>query len=367
MNFKSVLIMCSVRWYNASAHYALFLAQSLRNSGFNVILLGLPESPFIKKAKEYGFNTIDDIKLMNLGIFQYIRNIYKFRKLIYNINFDIINPHISRDHFFSFLSLLGKKKHIVRTRTDSHIPKSNILNKFFYRVSSKNYIVSSKYMIPHITDMGLPENRVTAIPQELNYDNFSIYNSKINLKQQLNIPKNKFIVSYIGRLDKIKGVEYFIKSYINLKKKPKFHYIISGEEINLEIKDLKALASSLQIENISIIDKADDVRDILKITDIGVIPSIGSEAICRIGLEMLAFGIPVIGSNINSIPELINDFGGIIVNPGSPEEIANAIEYLAVQKNYRNMQKKIKHAVQNRHPDRFALTYIDVFLKELSN
>ncbi|MFH0977251.1 MAG: glycosyltransferase family 4 protein [Spirochaetota bacterium] len=358
--------MCSVRWYNASAHYALTLALSLRKSGLNVILFGLPGSPFLSKAKEYRFNLIENIGLMNQGIVQYIINLYKFRKLIIKKKIDLLNPYISRDHFFAYLSLFGKNKNIVRTRTDSKIPKSNIFNKIFYRISSGNYIVSSKYMISHITAMGLPENRITVIPLELNYKDYSTYKSKKNLKYELGINKVKKVVSFVGRLDRIKGVEYFIKSFSYLKNKNKFHYIVSGEEINLFIDELKDLASSLKINSISFIGKADDARDILKITDIGVVPSIGSEAICRIGLEMLAFGIPIVGSNINSIPELINEYGGRVVSPGSPLEIANALEYLAVPENYRNIQNQIKQAFQKKQPDQFVLSHVDIFLKELN-
>jgi glycosyltransferase involved in cell wall biosynthesis len=359
----SVLIMCSVRWYNASAHYALYTAISLRKSGLRVVLFGIPGSHLIAKAKEHGIEVIDNIGLMGQGFVQYVKNIFYFRGICNEFKFDIINPHISRDHVFSFLSLMGKKNNIIRTRTDSKIPKLNLLNKIFYRISSVHYVVSSGYMLSHIIQMGIPGNRITVIPLGMDYKDFALYKSRLNLRQKLKIANDRTVVSFIGRLDKVKGVEYFLNSYEYLENKKKFHYIVSGDEINLTVDELKRIPGAKNLNNISFIGRMDEVREILGITDIGVIPSIGSESICRIGLEMLSFGIPLIGSNINSIPEIINEFGGIVVNPRSPKEIAEAIEYLAKSENYKKIKRSILKNISERRPEKFSMEYIDVFVR----
>jgi glycosyltransferase involved in cell wall biosynthesis len=362
----SVLIMCSVRWYNASAHYALYSALNLKNSGLNVVLFGIPGSPLIIKAKEQGIEVVEEIGIMGSGFFRYIKNIIRFRKIFNKRKFDIINPHISRDHVFAFLTVKGKNSHIIRTRTDSKAPKTNLLNKIFYQISSKYYIVSSKYMLSHIHLMGIPENRVAVIPLDMDYKVFALYKSRLDLKHELKIHQNKIIVSFIGRLDRIKGVEYFLKSYEYLQNKQKFHYLISGDEINLTVDELKRMSRKMNIENITFTGRIEEVREILNITDIGVIPSTGSESICRIGLEMLSFGIPIIGSNINSIPELINEFDGIVVSPRSPKEIADAIEYYAIAENYKKAKDNILAKISERSPDKFAIECMEIFSRALN-
>jgi glycosyltransferase involved in cell wall biosynthesis len=365
MESGSVLIMASVRWYNASAHYALFLAEGLKKSGIDVFVLGIPGSPFINKAKGKGIKVIENINLSNSGFLKYLKHIFAFRRFIKSGDIRILNPHISNDHTFAFLSLIGKRIKIVRTRTSSIPPKNNIFNKYFYKNAASHYIVSSEYMTSHITGMGVQKRNISVIPLGNNYKEFAVYKPNENQKSKFDIPANKLIVLFAGRLDTIKGVEYFIKSFSYLKQKEKFYFLISGEEINLSKNYLKKLADDFKISNLTIIDRVNDIRDVLSIADIGVIPSIGSESICRIGLEMLSFGIPIVGSNINSIPELISRFGGIIVKPGSPEEIAKALDYLAVPANYKKMQKKIRSEIAKQNPDRFALEHIEVFTKAL--
>lgn len=362
---NSILIMSSVRWYNASAHYALNLARGLARAGVRTVIFGIPGSPIIEKAKKEGFPVIDDINLMDKNPLSYIKSLNKFKQLIIQNKFDIINPHISRDHTFAFISLSGGKLPVVRTRTDSIPPKKNLFNKWFYSVSCSHFIVSSEFMAEHIKDLGIDNKKISVVPLDLNFREFADYKPGENLREKLNIPDGRIIVSFAGRLDKIKGVEYFIKSHPYLKNRENMHYLISGEEINLSIEKLKRTADNLNIKNISIINRVKDIREILSVTDIGVIPSIGSEAICRIALEMLSFGIPVIGSNINSIPETIKDYDGIIVNPGSGEEIASAIDLLAVDENYKKKKTVILKKINQKSPDKFINEYIDIFLKQI--
>jgi glycosyltransferase involved in cell wall biosynthesis len=363
MNKLSVIIMASVRWHNASAHYALTTANALKSAGFNLYFFGSPGSPVIEKAKQNGLNVIDGIDLLIANPFVYLRNFIKFRKLIRRLKPDIINTHFSKDHNFALLSMLFKPKKIVRTRSDSILPKNNFFNKILYKFSISHLIVPSEYLISFFLKFGISKNRISAIPPDFNYTEFYKYKQLMDLKTALNIQKNKIIVSYIGRLDKIKGADIFLKSLKYIKNIEKYFFIISGEEINLTIQKLKQIAKDSGVYNISFLNRMDDVRDILCITDIGIIPSTGSEAICRIGMEMISFGIPVIGSNINSIRELIMTHGGIAVNPGIPEEIASALDHLSQEDNYLKMKEKINAANRNRIPDKFSAELSDIFLK----
>ena len=52
-------------------------------------------------------------------------------------------------------------------------------------------------------------------------------------------------------------------------------------------------------------DKLDDVRPLMSELDVGVITSTRSEAICRVALEYMSFGIPVMASDVNILPEVV--------------------------------------------------------------
>ena len=70
--------------------------------------------------------------------------------------------------------------------------------------------------------------------------------------------------------------------------------------------------------------------DYLRLFDIMVFPSLFSEG-CPISmLEAMALGRPIIASRVAAIPEILRDGeNGLLVEPGSPGEIADAIRRLA--------------------------------------
>ena len=60
------------------------------------------------------------------------------------------------------------------------------------------------------------------------------------------------------------------------------------------------------LKDITIITgKVDDITGIMNASDLGVISSLGSEAICRVAMEFMACGVPLISSNAGVLPEML--------------------------------------------------------------
>jgi glycosyltransferase involved in cell wall biosynthesis len=61
-------------------------------------------------------------------------------------------------------------------------------------------------------------------------------------------------------------------------------------------------------------------------SDLFVLPS-HSEGVPKVLLEAMAAGLPVIATNVGGIPDIItNNENGILIPPGSPEAIADAVK-----------------------------------------
>lgn len=71
-----------------------------------------------------------------------------------------------------------------------------------------------------------------------------------------------------------------------------------------------------------------DMPDIYRSADISVLPSF-MEATSITGLESMATGLPLVGTRVGGIPALIDDeVSGLLVDPGQPTQIADAIRRL---------------------------------------
>ena len=106
--------------------------------------------------------------------------------------------------------------------------------------------------------------------------------------------------------------------------------LIAGPPEELTPALLSERAQHLGIERqLKLLGRQDDVRPLMAALDIGLIASTSSEAICRVALEYQAMGIPVIGTELNSIPEMvIHGKTGLIVPPNDPAALAQSIERL---------------------------------------
>lgn len=72
-----------------------------------------------------------------------------------------------------------------------------------------------------------------------------------------------------------------------------------------------------------------DIYELLQTSDIFVLPSQDREGLGVALIEAMAVGLPVIGTNLGGIPEVIeDDENGFLVSPGSSKQLAEALKKL---------------------------------------
>jgi glycosyltransferase involved in cell wall biosynthesis len=182
---------------------------------------------------------------------------------------------------------------------------------------------------------GMPSNMIVTIHNALDLEslNSSVnLNKKVGIRDEYNIPENAFILVLVALLRPRKGVEVIIKAAnLVLEHFPDVYLLIVGNDDISEDPDygtkLRALTSELCIEQKVIFTGfRDDVPAILKQSNIMVLPSLFGEGLPMVILEAMALGIPVVASNIEGIPEIIEDgVNGFLVNPGDVEELSNKV------------------------------------------
>ena len=119
----------------------------------------------------------------------------------------------------------------------------------------------------------------------------------------------------IARLDPIKGHRAFFKLYSLLlrswkkQKKPFLH--ILGEEKGVCVKELCDYAASLGL--LINVDfqitpyRIDNIENLLSRSDLVVIPSLGSEVICRVAEEALLCGVKIFVSGVGALEECLKE------------------------------------------------------------
>ncbi len=132
------------------------------------------------------------------------------------------------------------------------------------------------------------------------------------------------VIGQVGRLEKIKGQIFLLEALkiINDTQKKSLSTIFIGSGSQEKFLKDYATRNNLQADFIPL---TADIRPWLKKIDILVIPSL-SEGFGVVVIEGLAAKKLVLASNVGGITEIIeNNKNGILVDPASPEQIAQKI------------------------------------------
>lgn len=143
---------------------------------------------------------------------------------------------------------------------------------------------------------------------------------------------NEFTVMAIARLEKVKGLEYLIRAVKD------FQLLIIGD--GSERKNLENLVKTLkvgsQVKFLGPITN-DKVPGYLAGADCFCLPSL-REGFGIVILEAQAAGVPVIGTKVGGILDLVQDNKtGILVEPKNPEAIASAVIKISSNPEFANL------------------------------
>lgn len=145
-------------------------------------------------------------------------------------------------------------------------------------------------------------------------------------KKQLGIDTDKIMILSVGELSLRKNHQCIIRAISLLNNKKDYVYVICGREIygSSMSEQLHNLADDLGVELITLGHRK-DIPEIMRISDIGAIPSL-REGFGMAGVQSLAAGVPLVGTSVQGILEYIIDGKtGFLAEPNDYQKFADNI------------------------------------------
>jgi glycosyltransferase involved in cell wall biosynthesis len=327
----NVLQLINVRWYNACAYYAVTLSHALQKRGHRVIVAGDPNSPPLLEAKKLGLQVYEDLHLSCMSPWMIVYNVKRIADLIKRQNIHIINAHRGEAHFAAAAYKCVSRAHVplIRARGDVRPPRGDVFNRYLNTKLTDQIIVTAETLkSSYLRDLKVRKNKVSRISVGIDEGFFCPRPPDRKWKHTLGMNEDDLVVGMVGRLSPVKGHKYFIQAAkIVARKTDKAKFVIAGEDAQIKASELEAMVRRSNLESrFRFVGRIDDVREMVSIFDVGVVASIGSETICRVALEYMAMGKPVVGTSVNAIPEVIqHEVNGFVVPPQDGEALAGAI------------------------------------------
>jgi glycogen synthase len=186
-------------------------------------------------------------------------------------------------------------------------------------------------------DCGLPSGAIHAIPNALE--------TGLQLPSRTRPRREDPVVLFVGRLERSKGVGVLVEAIPRvLSANPRVRFVIVGEPRSIgggrTYRDFvgEKLAQFIRAGKVSVTGflPDDELLEWYDRADIAVVPSLLYESFSITCAQAMAHGVPVVATAIGGIPETL-EFGkcGVIVQPGSVEELANGILLLLKDKKLR--------------------------------
>ena len=351
-NKPRILNIVDNRWWSGTAYFAIYATKALHDFSLTSDIVGDHGTLAIKKAKELGLNVLSGFNPRSNNPLKYYSELAGLLNLIRDGRYTHLIPHGPPSHFWASRAKkrLGDKIKVIRALSDDMTPKVNIISKSIYRKYTDYFIASSETLVKTFSkafDIPRTEFKSLLGPLDMTELNFSsISDRKEN---------NQVVFGLIARLSPVKGHSLFLKAAaLALKKNGDLRFLISGEEVQIKKSDLQDSAENLGIsDSVQIVDNFDHVSAALSEVDVGVIPSLFSEVICRIGMEFMASGKAVIASDVNVLPELvIHGETGLIFDSEDEVALSEAILKLAEDE---ELRKKYGIAGRKRAEDLFSI------------
>ncbi len=307
-----------------------------------------------------------------------IAGIQKIKKIFKNKKFDLIHIHspftsgitglyISKKFSIPIVGtyhtllpeyapylLNGKLKNVLK-KLGQHPSKK--YTKFIYSKLDCT-IAPSKEIKKYLESCGL--KNVVWIPNGINPDKFK-NSKKIDLAKKYNLPEDKKLLLFVGRMGFEKKVDVLLKSMKYLEDEKVF-LILSGSGPYL--KKYKEIARKLKLKNVRFLGYVkDEILPLLYFnSDIFVSPS-DSEVHPITFLEAMCAGLPLIGVNKRGAKEMItHNVNGFLAKPGDSRDLAVKIKKLINdEKLIKKFSKNSKKIIKNYYIEKTSKKLIELY------
>ena len=308
----NILLITAAKSWGGVKTWMLSLTEYLSNRGHNAAIVCRAGDRLLVECAKRNIKCYS----VRFGMDFSIRTIWNFCRLFKAEAADIIITNISKElRTAGVAAKLQGLIHINRLGAYTDLRK-NTKNRLLYNLLVNSVFVPSRSMFDFFLQYDFLHTKLRMFHNAVMVPPFYLTSNLIV----------KFAI--VAKLSKRKQVHKVMKAFSRIQDLP-WELHIGG--FGPELETLQELSRELSLkERIYFTAKKIDPSEFLKDKDIGILYS-SSESFGIAIIEYMAMSCAVIASNVDGIPEIIeNKVDGILVNPQSLNELEQAIRLLIV-------------------------------------
>jgi glycosyltransferase involved in cell wall biosynthesis/peptidoglycan/xylan/chitin deacetylase (PgdA/CDA1 family) len=303
------------------------LVKGLDKHKFNPIVCCLNEKGrFAEELEKEGIKIIalNKKSKIDMGV------IRQLGKIIRENNVQIVHTHLWGGNFWGRIAAkISGVPVVIATEHNTDVWKNGFylaLDRWLSRWTDRIIAVSQSVKEFYVKK-GIAPKKIEVIYNGIDVNGSQVTSYELQVKGEFGIRENETVIAVIGRLVPQKGHRYLFDALYELDGQYSLKLLVVGDGPLL--KSLKSQVTSHKLEEkVIFTGLRKDVKDILGMTDILVMPSL-REGLPMVALEAMVAGVPIVATEVGGMPELVtNGQTGILVEPENKTALKKAITTL---------------------------------------
>ena len=242
--------------------------------------------------------------------------------------YDLIHAHTARSLLFGTLAARISRKPFVYhvhspTINDSSRFLTNRINAVLERLSLtgvSRLICVSNSLADHMKSQRYDPELIRVVPNGV---------PVVSRLDDRNPPKRKWVVGCVALFRPRKGIEVLLEALAMVRS---YGYDVRLRAVGCFETDgyeseIHTLAKRLRVADaVDWVGFTNNVNAELAKMDLFVLPSLYGEGLPMVVIEAMAAGVPVIGTRVQGIPEVLTKGNGLVAEPACVASLANCIQ-----------------------------------------
>lgn len=275
----------------------------------------------------------------------------RLAKLFDEHGIDVVHAHQYTPFFYGLAARLGRRwRPILFTEHGRHQPDYRRLKRVVWNrlmLSRRDRVVGVGAAVRQalIENEGLPPDRVEVLHNGIGVDEFAKPGDRTSARQVFGAAVEDFVIIQVARLDYLKDHQTAVRSFAHVvSQRPNARFVLVGDGPERETIEAEARASGVH-ERMTFLGIRHDVPGLLAGADVFLLTSV-SEGIPLTVLEAMAAGLPVVGTDVGGMSEVVvTDETGLLVPAKDVVAVATAVLKIAAD---RELARRFGEAGQRR-------------------
>lgn len=328
IKIRIAFITWSLEGIGGSEAIVYDVARKILDIGYFVYIFSFKDGPVRKLYESIGINVIIINKTKRIDI----KLISDLVVTIKSLKIQIVYAHHITPFLYSFFSAKIARTKIIFTEHSvwqfSELKKTaRLLTTIMMKNSDCIISISKQLQHFYLVDMKLKAEKIQLITNGIDFDKFKVFESG-NLRKELGFETKDILIGIVANIRPeknhkllITAIEKLSKTYKNIKL-----LIIGLDCMNQEIHRFVEKCQAKQ--SIYFFGKRDDIPNLLNILDIFCLPS-KNEGLPLTVVEAMACGVPIVGSDVMGINEVIVDgYNGLLFDVNNQDSLIEKIEII---------------------------------------